>query len=54
MGYMKVSEVANQFKVSRQSVHKWIKKGILKAEIIAGSTVRIKKEEVEKLKKEAK
>ena len=54
MDYMKVSEIAKKFRVSKQAVHKWIDSGILKAERIGNKTIRVKTEEVEKLKKEAK
>ena len=52
--YLTVQEVANKFNVSRQAVHKWIKEGKLKADKIAGTTIRIKLEEVNKLIEEVK
>jgi excisionase family DNA binding protein len=51
MEYMTVNEVAEKFKVSKQAVHKWINEGKLKVEKIAGTTIRIRIEEVEKLRR---
>lgn len=53
MDYMKISEVAEKFRVSKQAVHKWIGNGILKAEKFGKKTIRIKVEEVEKMRGES-
>lgn len=54
MDYMTVSEVAEKFRVTKQAIHKWIDNGKLKAFKIADTTIRIRKEDVEKLEKEVK
>jgi len=48
--YYTVMEVANKYRVSKQAVFKWISEGKLKADKIAGTTIRIPAAEVEKLK----
>lgn len=54
MEYFTVAEVAERFKVTKQAIHKWIDNGKLKAYKIADTTIRIKKEDADKLEKEAK
>lgn len=54
MEYYTVAEVAERFKVTKQAIHKWIDNGKLKAYKIADTTIRIKKEDADKLEKEAK
>jgi excisionase family DNA binding protein len=52
MEYMTMNEVAEKYKVSRQTVRKWIKEGKLRAERVGARAIRIKTKEVEKLKRE--
>jgi len=49
---MTMNEVAEKYKVSRQTVRKWIKEGKLRAERVGARAIRIKTKEVEKLKRE--
>jgi excisionase family DNA binding protein len=51
--YFRPREVAKQFDVSIQTIYLWIDTGKLDAERIAGSTLRITKEAINKLKQPA-
>jgi len=44
-------EVAEMFKVDTKTVYRWVKSGRLKAIVLPGGTLRITKEEIDRLLK---
>lgn len=49
-GYLRPSKVAKFFDVHSQTIYSWIDRGIIKDVIMIGTTVRIPKSEVKRLK----
>lgn len=48
--YLKINQVAKMFSVSRDTIVKWIKDGLLSAVVTPGGHYRVLSEEVEKLR----
>jgi excisionase family DNA binding protein len=50
--WLKIEEVAKYFKVSRSTIYRWEKKGLIKIYRIDNQVPRIAKENIEKMERE--
>jgi excisionase family DNA binding protein len=50
--WLKIDEVAKYFKVSRSTIYRWEKKGLIKIYRIDNQVPRIAREDIEKMEKE--